>query len=98
MSSKIILLPAAQKDIIEIKNWYRGKKIGLELEFVFELKAIINLLKENPLLFQTRYKSFRAAILKRFPYLIYYTIENEIILIHAVLAAKQDQDGNLKVK
>ena len=95
MSYKIIVKPEASIDIIDIKKWYRAKKTGLEKDFTNELKINITLIKQNPLLFQLRYNIFRAAILNRFPYLVYYSFENDIVYIHAVLAAKQDQQRNL---
>jgi mRNA-degrading endonuclease RelE of RelBE toxin-antitoxin system len=91
MSYKIIVLSPAQKEIIEIKKWYRSKVKGLENDFVFELKENIKLIKQNPLLFQIKYNNLRAIPLKRFPYLVYYLFENETIFILAVIAFKQDQ-------
>ena len=95
MSYIIIVQPSAKTDIIEIKKWYRTKKNGLEIDFLNELKANVNLIKQNPLLFQVKYDSLSVIVLKRFPYLVYYTFENNIVNIHAVIAAKQDQQAIL---
>ena len=91
MSYNVIVHPSAKKEIIAIKKWCRAKKQGLEIDFVNELKSNINLLKQNPLLFQVKYNSLRAIALKRFPYLVYYSFNNNTVYIQAVIASKQDQ-------
>ncbi len=96
MRHKIIVEPRAKEDIIEIKKWYRSQKPGLENEFVSELEENVSFLIQNPLLFEIKYKSFRAVVLKKFPYLIYYFINQNNVHILAVLAAKQDQKNILE--
>ena len=95
MIYQVIIEPSAKKEIIDIKKWYCSKRKGLEIDFVNELKANINLIKDNPLLFQIKYNRLRAIVLKRFPYLIYYSIESYTVNIHAVIASKQDQHSSI---
>ena len=91
----IIVEPGAQKDLIEIKKWYRSQKPGLEDEFTGELKEFVELVRQNPYLFQIRFRALRAFVMRRFPYLVYYFISKSKIHIIAVLAAKQDQQNIL---
>jgi|ERR1035437_11139587 toxin ParE1/3/4 len=96
MRHKIIVEPRAKTDIVEIKKWYRSQKPGLEDEFVSELNENLSLLNQSPLLFEIKHKNFRAVILKRFPYLVYYFIDKNNVHILAVLAAKQNQKSILE--
>lgn len=92
MRLKVIVEPGAKEDIIRIKKWYNTQRPGLGNEFTSELDGSINLINKNPLHFQVRFKELRVIILNKFPYLVYYLYENDIIHIIAVLAAKQDQE------
>ncbi|WP_245833593.1 type II toxin-antitoxin system RelE/ParE family toxin [Nonlabens spongiae] len=52
----------------------------------------MDLISENPLLFQKRYRKVRLRLTERFPYAIYYQhkkFENKIIIL-AVLHTKQN--------
>lgn len=96
MRHKIIVEPRAKTDIVEIKKWYRSQKPGLENEFVSELDKNLSLLKQNPLLFEIKHKNFRVVILKKFPYLVYYFIDQNNVRILAVIGAKQNQKSILE--
>jgi plasmid stabilization system protein ParE len=96
MITDIVFKPDAIEDVRQIKKWYRSQKKGLEKEFAKELKVYINLLKKQEFLFQERYKNIRAIPLKRFPYLVYYFVDENIIYVIAVIAAKQDHENIIK--
>lgn len=96
MSHKILLEPRAKVDIMLIRDWCRLQKPGLEDEFTSELLENIELLKQNPYLFQIRFPATRVLVLKKFPYLVYYLISNAEVHIIAVIGAKQDQYNIIK--
>ncbi|MBZ9729722.1 type II toxin-antitoxin system RelE/ParE family toxin [Salegentibacter sp. JZCK2] len=50
----------------------------------------IELLRHNPEHFQKRYNEVRLLFTKNFPFAVYYTIENNLVFIHAVLHTKRD--------
>lgn len=95
MAYKIIVKPAAKTEILKIKRWYEDQKAGLGIEFINELRVYIHAIKKNHSIFQVKYQILYAIVLKRFPYLAYYSVENNTIFIHAVIASKQDQESIL---
>ena len=97
MKFELQILPSAQEDIVAAVKWYNDIRKPLADSIKEELKANILFIRQNPLLFQIRYNKFRAAILKRFPYLIYYMVDDSTITIIALLAAKQDQFERLNI-
>jgi plasmid stabilization system protein ParE len=82
---QLVLTPAAQSDISEAAFWYNNQKKGLGLQFVKRIKSTASKLRRNPHLFQIHYDDVHTAIIKQFPYSIHYTVQNNIIVIHAVL-------------
>ena len=92
MSWAIKLLPLAQNDITETINWYNEQKDGLGNAFFDALADSLNLLKIYPHLFQVRYKNIRQAPVKRFPFYIFYKLEEKsrLIVVLAVLHGSQN--------
>jgi toxin ParE1/3/4 len=98
MSYKIRLLPIAQKDLQAAKGYFNDIKENLGEEFKLEVNKEIDYIGEFPLHYQPKYKEIRQALVRRFPYSIFYLIEEEKkeILIVGVLHAKQNPDTVMK--
>jgi plasmid stabilization system protein ParE len=60
------------------------------VEFLDELRATYNRIADGPFKYQELRAGIRRALLKRFPYAIYFAIEAEIIVVAAVLHASRD--------
>ena len=82
---KVIIKPFAEIDILEAAQWYNSKKENLGDDFLLAVDAKINAIKRNPLAFQVIYKNFRRALTARFPYGIFFIVENHTIYILGVL-------------
>lgn len=77
MAYKIIVSPRAQKEIENAIDFYALYSSDAPLNFITELIAVYNSLKTNPF-FRVRYKNVRALKIKRFPYSLYFIInENQ---------------------
>lgn len=86
---KLIIKPLAELDATEAAKWYNNKRDGLGDEFLLALDAKINNLQRNPTSFQLIYKNIRRALTERFPYGIFYIIENETIYILAIISTSR---------
>jgi plasmid stabilization system protein ParE len=80
----------AQEDIREIALWYRNEQEGLDDRFIFSLKASLDSLLKNPFIYQVNFLSVRSRLMKRFPYRIYYLIEEPAILILGIMHTKRN--------
>jgi len=78
---KIIIKPFAEIDATEAAKWYNDKREGLGNEFLLVLDAKMNAILRNPTLFQVVYKNIHRALTDRFPYGIYFILENDIIYV-----------------
>ena len=90
MIYKKILLPHAFQDIKEINLYYKSVSGTLVKKFNDNLKAEINLISKNPLLFQIRYDNFRVSKIKDFPYIIHFEIFENTIIIDAISHSSRD--------
>jgi len=75
----------ARDDVREITLWYRNEQEGLEFRFLLSLDAAVNSLSKNPVIYQINFGSIRSVLLYRFPYRVYYFIENNRIIISGVI-------------
>jgi plasmid stabilization system protein ParE len=90
MEYKIIVKTLAEQDITEAVDWYYTRAAHLTGKFLEEIDNSILILKKNPEHYQKRYNEVRILFLEKFPFGIYYTIENNVVFIHAVIHTKRD--------
>lgn len=81
---KLIIKPFAELDATDAAKWYNEKREGLGDEFVLALDAKINATQRNPDSFQISYKNIRRALTERFPYGIFFIVEDENIYVLAI--------------
>ena len=82
---KLIVKPFAEEDAAKAAVWYNNKSDGLGNEFLLALDAKINAIQRNPNHFQVVYKNIRRALTNRFPYGLFFIVENDTIYILAII-------------
>ena len=82
---RLIVKPLAENDAAEAAAWYNGKRKGLGSEFLLALDAKMHEIERNPMQFQVVYKNVRRALTRRFPYGIFFIVEDTTIHIIAIL-------------
>ena len=92
MTLRLVVEPAAEKDIFYGFRWYEDRQVGLGLRFLEALEELFDLILENPRLFVEVIPSVRRSVTNTFPYLVFYTFENDLIHILAVIHAAQDPE------
>lgn len=86
MSYSLDFLPAVEDEIIDASLWYENKKEGLGLDFLLSVEATLHSIRRDPLHFQTVHKNTRRAMTKRFPYGIFFILEDQTITILATIS------------
>lgn len=81
----IKFLAAAKTDLKNPFEWYNGQKSNLGTQFFQEVEKTLTIITENPFLYPIRFSGiFRFALLKRFPFLIVYSIEKDVVYINSI--------------
>ncbi len=83
----------SELEMSEAVEWYAQKKYGLDTEFMRCIDETISRIQRNPQLFPIALKNSRKALVKRFPYTIYYEIKGHIIMVLAVFHAKRNPEN-----
>lgn len=81
----IKLLPQARMDIEEATQDYNLRKLNLGNELFITIAEAIDSLKQNPFLFQKRYRDLRQIHTTKFNFAVHYFIEEKQVIVIAVL-------------
>ncbi|MEO1404541.1 MAG: type II toxin-antitoxin system RelE/ParE family toxin [Cyanobacteria bacterium J06635_1] len=90
MSYSFLIRPDAELDIQEAYQYYEERDQGLGSEFVRVVDACFSKIGRNPLSYPAVYRQIRRALIRKFPYGIFYLIEDEKIIVIACFHAKRD--------
>jgi plasmid stabilization system protein ParE len=88
--TRVIFRPEARIEALEAYRWYENQRSGLGREFRQALDQAINTIREKPKSFPVVHRDTRRALLKRFPYMIFYRVYADVISVVAVMHGKRD--------
>lgn len=78
---KIKIEPAALQDIQEVTDWYNKQFQGLGSRFQKQVIVQIDSLKSNPTVYAIRYAEVRCMIIKKFPFMVHFTTDENQKLV-----------------
>ncbi len=87
---RLVSEPHADLDIEATSHWYENEQSGLGLDFLDELRVTYDRIVKGPLKYQEHRSSIRRALVRRFPYAVYFAVEGDVIVVLAVLHASRD--------
>jgi plasmid stabilization system protein ParE len=86
----LIILPEAEQDVSQTYIWYEAQEPGLGEEFLRCIDACIQFIRRSPEMYQVIYENYRRAVVRRFPYVIFYEQSEAAIIVYAVLHCSQN--------
>jgi hypothetical protein len=90
MTYNIRFLPEVEEDLFAGFSWYEDKARGLGEEFLRIFYASSNYLTRNALIYKKVYGDFCRLLLRRFPYAIYFLIDNNEVIILGLFHCARD--------
>jgi plasmid stabilization system protein ParE len=79
----------ARAELEDAYNWYEDQEAGLGEAFLDSFNLSIDRIRNRPESYAVIVGDLRRAIVKRFPYAIYYRIISSRVLVVAVLHGKR---------
>jgi plasmid stabilization system protein ParE len=89
MISEIILLPEALADAREAYEWDEGRSPGLGERFLTCVDECLDYIRRDPQMFEVVHEGFRRAIVGKFPYVIFYEHERDVVTVYSVFYSAQ---------
>jgi plasmid stabilization system protein ParE len=90
VSLSVVTRPAAAAEIETAYRWYENERAGLGSEFLEAVDKLVRTIAENPERFAVIRKDVRRAVLRRFPYSIFYRIVSGYIVVIACFHGKRN--------
>ncbi len=95
ITRKVLVRPEAETEISEAHSWYNLQTEGLGSEFLRSVDACLSSVEREPLSYPIVYKQIRRALVRKFPYGIFFVYEqldeeNERIVVLACFHGRRD--------
>ena len=81
----VAFLPPAEEEMVAAAQYYESRSHGLGAEFLDEVQRSIEALSSNPRTAPVIKVGIRRRLLKRFPFGILYAVEQDTIVVLAVM-------------
>jgi plasmid stabilization system protein ParE len=90
MSYTLTIRKEAELDIDEQFDYYEEKREGLGHDYLLCIEDALDKLQRNPLVYRKIHKELRRIPIRRFPYRIFYFVQNNNVIVTAVFHARKD--------
>ena len=92
MTYKLIIRPEAELDLKEAHQWYENQLEGLGSDFLQCIDAAFSTILDNPQLYPVIHQKIQRALIRRFPYGIFYIVDDDTIVVIAVFHASRNPE------
>jgi plasmid stabilization system protein ParE len=80
----------AERDFAEAVLWYDSKQLGLGDAFLEAVATSLNDVAANPLRFPIVHRDVRRALLRRFPFAVYFALRGSEVQVIACMHGSRD--------
>lgn len=90
MATDLLVTVAAEEDIDRAYRWYEAERSGLGREFLNQFRSCVKTLVSSPEVHAIVSGNYRRALLRRFPYAVFYEFRDDLVSVYAVLHTSRD--------
>ena len=92
MDASLIFAPEAELDIQEAYGWYEERRPGLGEEFLSCVDACLQQVCRMPEMHVKVFKEYRRALIRRFPYALFYEFADGKVTVYCVFHTSRDPE------
>lgn len=85
----LLFRPEAESDVEDAFGWYEKQSPGLGSHFLLCMEATLSQINRYPEAFPVVHRHVHRALIRRFPYAVFYLLEDTRIVVIAVFHAKR---------
>lgn len=89
MTALLVIRGRAEQHILEARDWYADQATGLDEQFGTELDRAFAMIGTMPRIGQQSERGLRRFALRRFPYLVWYTVHEEANVVRVLAITHQ---------
>jgi plasmid stabilization system protein ParE len=90
MAVRIVTASEAEQDVADAYGWYEGQRAGLGEEFLNCVDACIEAIRRTPEMHAIIYENYRRALLRRFPYALFYEYASDVVTAYGIFHTSRD--------
>jgi plasmid stabilization system protein ParE len=90
MKYRLVLRKATGKEYDDAGNWYEQQREGLGEEFTESVQWVLDRIAANPLIHALVLHDVRKAVVKKFPYVVYYRVRQSSVIVLSVFHTLRD--------
>jgi plasmid stabilization system protein ParE len=82
VTRRLVFRPEAAAELVDARAWYEGERVGLGAIFAAAVESTVTAILQRPLAYPRVKGDTRLALVRRFPYAVYFRpIDTEIIVL-----------------
>jgi plasmid stabilization system protein ParE len=93
VTSQLVVSPEAARDIADAVAWLRERSPGLPNRFGAEIEDVYASIIEHPEMYPLVYRRLHRAIMRRFPYSVFYVVDAGAIVVIGVIHQARDESA-----
>jgi plasmid stabilization system protein ParE len=90
MTRELVLSTLALADLAAARGWYNDMRAGLGEDLVLGVEHVLGRIVETPVAFPEYLPDVRRALVRRFPYGVFYRVRPSRIEVEAVFHLRAD--------
>ncbi len=90
MTLLVVWIPEANEDLLDARAWYGNIRPQLGERFALAVEATVRAISEHPLQFPAFYRGRRRAGVRRFPYGIFFEVQEHRIVVIACFHGRRN--------
>jgi plasmid stabilization system protein ParE len=92
MAANLVIAPEAEIDIEEAYAWYEPQGVGRGENFLDRVDACIQAILRFPEMHAVFHKNYRRALIRRFPYAVFYEYADNTVIVYCVFHTARDPE------
>jgi plasmid stabilization system protein ParE len=90
MNYVLVFRLEVREELNDAHSWYESQKPGLGDEFLDCVDETVNRISQMPESYLIVYGDIRRAVVRRFPYAVYYRIVSSRVIVTAIFHGRRD--------
>jgi len=90
MTWRLVVRASAEADVLDAALWYEQRSPGLGTEFLRAVDVTLAEIARMPERYPLTHQESRRALLRRFPYGIYFVAAPDLVSVVACMHARRD--------
>ena len=82
--------PEADTELAEARQWYAHQREDLDLELMKSVDEALSRIVANPQQYPIVYRTLRRAVVRRFPFAVFYEVSPQEIQVVAVFHSRRN--------